>query len=102
MESIDIGKGKRVVPDNMSSAEIPKVKVVQAFPEACLSSGTMARSSKHTEEEKATPTDTENVESDALFECPTDRCTCSFDSETELQRHLNVRNHVRRLHTVSV
>ena len=50
----------------MSSAEIPKVKVVKAFPEACLSSGTMARSSKHTEEEKATPTDTENVGSDAL------------------------------------
>lgn len=101
-KAFDIGKGKRVVPDNMLSAEIPKVKVVQAFPEACLSSGTMARSSKHTEEEKATPTDTENVESDALFECPTDGCTCSFDSETELQRHLNVRNHVRRLHRVSV
>ncbi|CAH3018768.1 unnamed protein product [Porites evermanni] len=81
----------------MPSAEIPKVKVVQAFPEACLSSGTMARSSKHTEEEKATPTDTENVESDALFECPTGGCTCSFDSETELQRHLDVGNHVRRL-----
>ena len=89
-----IGKGKRVVQDNMPSAEIPKGKVVQAFLEACLSSGTMARSSKHTEEAKATPTDTENVESDALFECPTDGCTCSFDSETELQRHLNVRNHV--------
>ena len=101
-KAFDIGKGKRVVPDNMSSAEIPKVKVVQAFPEACLSSGTMARSSKHTEEEKATPTDTENVESDALFECPTDGCTCSFDSETELQRHLNVRNHVRRLHSLSL
>ena len=50
-----------MVQDNMPSVEIPKVKVVQAFPEACLSSGTMARSSKHTEEEKATPTDTENV-----------------------------------------
>ena len=48
-KAFDIGKGKRVVPDNMPSAEIPKVKVVQAFPEACLSSGTMARSSKHTE-----------------------------------------------------
>ena len=87
--------------DKMPSAEIPKVKVVQAFPEACLSSGTMARSFKHTEEEKATPTDTENVESDALFECPTDGCTCSFDSETELQRHLDVGNHVRRLHRES-
>ena len=61
----------------------------------------MARSSKHTEEEKATPTDTENVESHALFECPTDGCTCSFDSETELQRHLDVGNHVRRLHRES-
>ena len=69
-----------MVQDNMPSAEIPKVKVVQAFPEACLSSGTMARSSKHTEEEKATPTGTENVESDALFECSTDRCNCSLDS----------------------
>ena len=48
-KEFDIGKGKRVVQDNMPSAEIPKVKVVQAFPEACLSSGTMARSSKHTE-----------------------------------------------------
>ena len=100
-KAFDIGKGKHVVQDNMPSAEIPKVKVVQAFPEACLSSGTMARSSKHTEEEKATPTDTENVESDALFECPTDGCTCSFDSETELQRHLDVGNHVRRLHRES-
>ena len=74
-KAFDIGKGKRVVQDNMPSTEIPKVKVVQAFTEACLSSGTMARSSKHTEEEKATPTDAENVESDALFECPTDGCT---------------------------
>ena len=101
-KAFDIGKGKRLIQDTMSSAEIPKVKVVQAFPEAYLSSGTMARSSKHTEEEEATPTDTENVESDALFECPTDGCTCSFDSETELQRHLDVGNHVRRLHRVSV
>lgn len=65
-KAFDLGKGKCVVQDNMPSAEIPKVKVVQAFLEACLSSGTMARSSKHTEEEKATPTDTENVGSDAL------------------------------------
>ena len=55
-----------MVQDNMPSTEIPKVKVAQAFPEACLSSGTMARSSKHTEEEKATPTDTDNVESHYL------------------------------------
>ena len=61
----------------------------------------MARSSTHTEEEKATPTDTENVESDALFECPTDGCTFSFDSETELQRYLDIGNHVRRLHRES-
>ena len=101
-KAFDIGKGKRLIQDTMPSAETPKVKVVQAFPEAYLSSGTMARSSKHTEEEEATPTDTENVESDALFECPTDGCTCSFDSETELQRHLDVGNHVRRLHRVSV
>ena len=60
-KAFDIGKGKRVVQDNMPSAEIPKVKVVQAFLEAYLSSRTMARNSKHTEEEKATPTDTENV-----------------------------------------
>ena len=46
-KAFDIGKGKRVVQGNMLSAEIPKVKVVQALPEACLSSGTMARSSKH-------------------------------------------------------
>ena len=100
-KAFDTGKGERMVQDNMPSIEIPKVKVVQAFPEACFSSGTMARSSKHTEEEKASPTDTENVERDALFECPSDGCTCSFGSETELHRHLDVGNHVRRLHRES-
>ena len=100
-KAFDIGKGERMVQDNMPSIEIPKVKAVQAFPEACFSSGTMARSSKHTEEEKASPTDTENVERDALFECPSDGCTSSFGSETELQRHLDVGNHVRRLHRES-
>ena len=40
-KAFDIGKGERMVQDHMPSAEIPKVKVVQAFPEACLSSGTM-------------------------------------------------------------
>ena len=100
-KAFDIGKGERMVQDNMPSIEIPKVKVVQAFPEACFSSGTMARSSKHTEEEKASPTDTENVERNALFECPSDGCTSSFGSETELQRHLDVGNHVRRLHRES-
>ena len=55
-KAFDIGKGKRVVQDNMPSAKIPKFKVVQAFPETCLPSGTMAKSSRHTKEEKATPT----------------------------------------------
>ena len=96
-KAFDIGKGQRMVQDNLPSIEIPKVKVVQAFTEACLSSRTMTRSSKHAEEEKASPSYTENVERDALFECPTDGCTCSFGSETELQRHLDVGNHVRRL-----
>lgn len=41
--------------------------------------------SKHTKQEKASPTDIENFERDALFECPIDGCTCSFGSETELQ-----------------
>lgn len=100
-KAFDIGKGERMVQDDMPSVEIPKVKVLQAFPETCRSSGAMAGSSKHTEGETASPTGTEDVERDTLFECPIDGCICSFDSETELQRHLDVGNHVRRLHRES-
>ncbi|KAL9956431.1 hypothetical protein ACROYT_G037906 [Oculina patagonica] len=100
-KAFDIGKGERMLQDDMPSIEIPKVKVLQAFPETCRSSGAMAGSAKHTEGETASPTGTEEVETDTLFECPIDGCICSFDTETELQRHLDFGNHVRRLHRES-
>ena len=43
-KAFDIGKGKGMVQDNMPSAEIPKVKVVQAFP---FKTRTMAATKLH-------------------------------------------------------
>ena len=35
------------------------------------------------------------------FDYPTDGCICTYESHTGLQKHLDISNHVRRLHGAS-
>ena len=93
-----VGKGDWLESDATQSVNIPKLNVLEAFSSECLNTGIMATISKCSDENTGDAT-VEKREGRVSFDCPIDGCICSFDSDAELQKHLDISNHVRPLHS---
>ena len=92
-----VGKGEWLESDATLSLNIPKLNVLEAFSSECLNTGVMAAISKCSDEKNGDVT----VEGRVSFDCPIDGCICTYESHAGLQKHLDIGNHVRRLHRES-
>ena len=99
-EAYGVGKGEWLENDATLSVSIPKLNVLEAFSSECLNTGIMAEISKCSGE-KISDATVEKREGRVSFDCPIDGCICSYKSDAELQKHLDISNHVRRLHRES-
>ena len=88
--------------DDTLSVNIPKLNVLEAFTSESCDTGTMAAISKCTDgEKKAHEAAMKEHEGTVSFDCSIEGCICTFESDAELQKHLDVGSHVRRLHRES-
>ena len=95
-----VGKGEWLESDATLSVNIPKLNILEAFSSECLNTGIMAAISKCSGE-KISDATVEKREGRVSFDCPIDGCIYSYKSDAELQKHLDISNHVRRLHRES-
>ena len=92
-----VGKGEWFGSGATLSLNIPKLNVLEAFSSECLNTGVMAAIYKCTDEKNCDVT----VEGRVSFDCPIDGCICTYESHAGLPKHLDIGNHVRRLHRES-
>ena len=94
-----VGKGEWLENDPTLPLNIPKLNVLEAFSSECLNTGVMAAISKCSDENGDVTV--EKREGRVSFDCPIDGCICTYESHAELEKHLDIGNHVRRLHSES-
>ena len=94
-----VSKGEWLAGDDTLSVNIPKLNVLEAFICESCDTGTMVAISKCTDgKKKANEAAMKEHEVTASFDCSMEGCICTFESDAELQKYLDVGSHVRRLH----